>query len=136
MCEVTPDNELINMVERRQIKKTEECAAFTEDGETFLPIPLGTCVSMNFFAFNPGMMDFLEAHFVENIERGLLESPLKYEDLLSNTVCASLAKGHRVRVLPTHDEWLGVTYQEDKPMVMEGIRKLKAAGVYPERLWG
>ena len=41
----------------------------------------------------------------------------------------------RVRVLPTHESWFGVTYHEDKPMVVESIRALKDAGVYKERLW-
>ena len=41
-----------------------------------------------------------------------------------------------VRVLPTHDKWFGVTYKEDKPVVVESIRQLIADGVYPEKLYG
>ena len=41
-----------------------------------------------------------------------------------------------MRVLPTHDKWFGVTYKEDKPVVVESIRKLIADGVYPEKLYG
>ena len=40
-----------------------------------------------------------------------------------------------VEVLRSKDKWFGVTYKEDKPFVMESIRKFKDAGVYPEKLW-
>jgi hypothetical protein len=37
-------------------------------------------------------------------------------------------------VLETSSHWFGVTYPEDKPHVVASIRKLIAAGEYPERL--
>ena len=40
-----------------------------------------------------------------------------------------------VKVLESEDNWYGVTYKEDKPMVVEAIRKLKEEGLYPEKLW-
>jgi hypothetical protein len=40
-----------------------------------------------------------------------------------------------VQVLPTPSHWFGVTYREDRPVVMESIRALVRAGAYPERLW-
>jgi hypothetical protein len=47
-----------------------------------------------------------------------------------------LASGQaRVKVPRTGDAWFGVTYREDRPRVMEGIRQLVARGQYPERLW-
>ena len=30
----------------------------------------------------------------------------------------------------------GVTYKEDKPFVVDSIKKLKEAGEYPDVLWG
>ena len=78
-----------------------------------------------------------EAPLKENLAAGLAKNPLKYEDLLPDAVCEAILAGKaRVRVLPTHESWFGVTYHEDKPMVMESIRALKARGVYRERLWG
>ena len=38
-------------------------------------------------------------------------------------------------VLQTPEQWFGVTYKEDKPIVSAGIRKQIAAGTYPEKLW-
>jgi hypothetical protein len=41
-----------------------------------------------------------------------------------------------VKVLPTRDQWFGVTYKEDRPRVMAELEKLVAAGAYPRSLWG
>ena len=40
-----------------------------------------------------------------------------------------------MRVLHCPAQWFGVTYKEDRPAVVERIRKLIAAGSYPEKLW-
>jgi hypothetical protein len=40
-----------------------------------------------------------------------------------------------VSVLQSHDKWFGMTYQEDRPIVAEELKKLHEAGVYPETLW-
>ena len=40
-----------------------------------------------------------------------------------------------VKVLKSTDRWYGITYKEDKEMVVEAIRKLKEEGVYPQHLW-
>ena len=42
----------------------------------------------------------------------------------------------RVRVLPTTDNWFGVTYREDKPHVQAALAALVAEGVYPTPLGG
>jgi hypothetical protein len=39
------------------------------------------------------------------------------------------------RVVPTDASWFGVTYREDKPFVMESIKTLVDAGVYPAPLF-
>ena len=40
-----------------------------------------------------------------------------------------------MKVLNTPDKWYGVTYKEDKPAVEAAVRRMKAEGLYPERLW-
>ena len=40
-----------------------------------------------------------------------------------------------VTVLESNDKWFGVTYKEDKPLVVESVRKLIAEGRYPENLY-
>ena len=40
-----------------------------------------------------------------------------------------------VKVLQATDQWFGVTYKEDKPIVIQKIKDLTNAGKYPEKLW-
>ena len=40
-----------------------------------------------------------------------------------------------VKVLTTQDKWYGVSYKEDKPVVVAAIKRMKAEGLYPEYLW-
>ena len=40
-----------------------------------------------------------------------------------------------MRVIPTNDNWFGVTYKEDKPIAIEAIRKCISEGIYPVNLW-
>ena len=64
------------------------------------------------------------------------KNPLKSECYLPIEVDRLLKAGKAtVEVLHSADKWFGVTYKEDKPFVMESIRKLKEAGVYPDVLW-
>ena len=40
-----------------------------------------------------------------------------------------------MKVLETSDKWFGVTYKEDKPMVVEAFKKLIGGGEYNEDLF-
>ena len=63
-------------------------------------------------------------------------SDLKSECYIPNTVGELVRAGQaRVKVLRSRDSWFGVTYREDRPRVVESIRRLIADGLYPERLW-
>ncbi len=40
-----------------------------------------------------------------------------------------------VKVLTSRDQWMGVTYPEDKAVVKQQLSALLAQGVYPDPLW-
>ena len=40
-----------------------------------------------------------------------------------------------VYVLPTGDKWFGVTYKEDKALVVKSFAELVEQGVYNKQLW-
>ena len=65
-------------------------------------------------------------------KRGVPKSEHLIPEVMNDHIQQNLA---RVKVLQSHDRWLGVTYQEDKPIVMQGIQKKVADGLYPENLW-
>ena len=58
------------------------------------------------------------------------------EYYIPNIVTDMIVNGQMaVRVIPTDDNWFGVTYKEDKPMAVSAINKYIADGVYPKNLW-
>jgi hypothetical protein len=61
---------------------------------------------------------------------------MKSESYLPSTVNELVLTGQaRIKVLRTNDSWAGVTYREDRPRVVETIRRLVDRGDYPNRLW-
>ncbi len=91
-------------------------------------------VSMNFWGFTPALFPQLRKHFENFLRQSGQE--LKSECYIPTTVNELVAKGEvRVKVLHTPASWFGITFKEDKPQVVESIRKLVAAGAYPPKLW-
>ena len=91
-------------------------------------------VSMNFWGFHPSIFDRTEKMFHQFV-RDTAGQP-KAEFLIPEVVDAMIKEGTgHCSVLTSNDKWYGVTYQEDKHMVVDAFKKLVADGVYPERLW-
>ena len=89
---------------------------------------------MNCWGFTPSVLDGLRRLFGEFLVRN--QANPKAEFYLPTAVNALIQEGRaRVKVLPTPCHWFGVTYRDDRPVVMESIRALIRAGEYPERLW-
>ena len=133
----TDDNEgyLKGIHERTQIKKFGDVAKYTEDNDTWIEIQSRNIVSMNIWGFTPSIFSELEAKFPKFLEASK-DNPLKAEYFLPTVVGSLIAEGKtKVRVLKSEEQWYGITYQEDKPLVKEAIRKLIENEVYPEKLW-
>ena len=74
--------------------------------------------------------------FEDFLKNTVPSNPLKAEYLLPTHIGGLLREGKvTVKVLETTDKWFGVTYKEDKPVVVESIKKLIAEGKYPEKLY-
>lgn len=136
VCRVNGAGMLTSIVERMSIERSGSGAVAKEADGTTVDIPKGTTVSMNCWGFSNSIYNILERHFVNNIASGLENNPLKYEDLLPNAVCEAIVGGDAtVKVVPTKDAWFGVTHKDDKPIVVEKLKKLKEQGVYKKGLW-
>lgn len=137
ICDMNEQGELIAIHERTRIEKRDGGIAFTEDdGETWTFVPADTTVSMNMWGFTRSILDEIKAGFPAFLEEGLKTNPMKCEYFLPAVVSRLLEEDRAAAaVLKSADKWYGVTYKEDKPVVVEAINRMKEEGVYPEHLW-
>ena len=134
ICQVE-DGYLSDVVERTKIAKRGEDAAYTEDDETWIPLSGLSPVSMNFWGFQPSMMEELEKRFPAWLDANLPVNPEKCEYFLPFVTNALIQAGEgRVRVLNCRETWHGITYREDMDDVVSYIAQLRRDGVYPEKL--
>lgn len=136
VCLVDENKNLVGVRETSGIIKTGDNGAAYESEGKLVDIETSSYVSMNMWGFEPKFLAELESGFV-NFLSGLKEDDEKSEYLLP-TIVDNLIKSHRaeVQVLETPDKWFGVTYKEDKPVVVKSIQKLIAEGKYPSKLFG
>ena len=91
---------------------------------------------LNMWGFKETVLDRLEEGFLKFFAEDVLANPMGAEDLIPVEVGRMLRNEEiEVHMLSSRDKWYGVTYQEDKPVVKEGIRKLLEEGQYPQPLW-
>lgn len=138
VCEMNIDGELTGIQERTRIEQREGDVAYTEDdGATWVSISKDATVSMNMWGFSKSILREIKEGFPAFLEKGLQSNPFKCEYFLPAVVSDLVGeKKATVAVLKSEDKWYGVTYKEDKPVVVEAIRKMKESGMYPENLWG
>lgn len=137
VCVATPEGYLANVTERTRIEKTATGARFTEDdGATWTNLAGDTVVSMNLWGFTQSFISETQNRFAAFLDANLSANPLKCEYFLPTVVSALVEEGKaRVKILHSHDKWYGVTYKEDKPIVMQAIADKTASGSYPDNLW-
>lgn len=137
ICELDSEKRLVAINERTRIEKRDGGIAYSEDdGTTWTKLDPDTLVSMNMWGFNHSILDEIKAGFPAFLEKGLAENPMKCEYYLPSVVSGLLEEGKAtVTVLESEDKWYGVTYKEDKPVVVAAIQALKDAGIYPQHLW-
>lgn len=134
VCVTDENGYLTGINERTHIEKRDGGAAYTEDdGKTWAELPMDAVVSMNMWGFSRSLLDELKAEFPAFLKENIPVNPLKCEYFLP-TVVNNLIDQERatVTVLKSLDRWFGVTYKEDKPVVVAAIRKMEEDGKYPK----
>ena len=129
ICEADTEGYLTDIVERTAISRNADgVISDPEAGE----IAEGTLVSMNMWGFTPSFLDELEAGLTTFLQKELPGNPLKGEYYLPFAVDHLIQEGRATaKVLQTAAQWYGVTYQEDKPVVVEALRRMTEDGIYP-----
>lgn len=133
-CDVDENGYLIDVTERTHIEKIDGELQRKDENGKFIPIDGDTIVSMNFWGFTPKCFEFggelFDAFLKVNKNNPKAEFFIPY--VVNEILRSDIAS---VEVLKSDAQWFGVTYKEDKAIVEAAIGKLKAQGVYPEKLW-
>lgn len=134
ICTVDHEGYLAKVVERTKIEQAGEGARYSEDGENWIDISADSIVSMNMWGFTPSFMAELAQRFPAFLDKNI--NTEKGEYFAPSVVNELVAEGKaKVKVLPTDEKWIGVTYKQDKASVIEAVAAKVAAGLYPESLW-
>ena len=134
VCVTDEEGHLQKIHERTHIERHEGSVAYTEDeGKTWTALPQDSTVSMNMWGFSESILKELKARFPKFLEENLPVNPMKCEYFLPFVVDELLGENKAtVKVLKSMDKWYGVTYKEDKPVVVAAIQRMKDEELYPQ----
>lgn len=133
LCTVDDRGYLAGIRETRSIIKTPQGVAVKTDSG-LEALDEDHLVSMNMWMLTPAFLEELRTGF--DAFRTTIQDPLSDEYLLPEILDRHIRDGRaKVLVLPTQDEWFGMTYQEDRAAVMEAVQRLIADGTYSENLF-
>jgi UTP-glucose-1-phosphate uridylyltransferase len=134
ICEVDERNRLRKIIELKNIEKDGGHARNTDAAGGEMLLTGSETVSMNMWGFTPALFAPLREHFVRFLEKH--HDDPNVECFLPNTVNSMIQENQvRVKVLPSGEEWFGLTYREEHPRAVDHIRRLVEDGHYPRRLW-
>ena len=125
---------LTDVVERTAIENKEGHIVFPDENGNEVEIPFDTPVSMNMWGFTPEYFKYTEEAFKAFLTENAQE--LKAEFYIPTLVNDMIKSGKATcQVLDTTAKWFGVTYADDRQMVVDKIQALVDAGVYPNKLF-
>ena len=131
ICEVDSQNHLQRVIETYDIQERDGMISAYNEEKQEITLQPDQHVSMTMWGLPPQILDVLESGFVEFLDNLDEKDAEKKEYLLPKIIDQLLAeKRAEVTLLETPDKWFGVTYKEDKLLVVEAIRGLIEAGVY------
>jgi NDP-sugar pyrophosphorylase family protein len=135
VCEVDGRGLLKRVQERTNIERTVTGVRYAEANGGWTALTGDEVVSMNMWGLTPSLFGHLQDEFPLFLQKNAANP--KSEFFLPMVVDGLVGAGKAsVKVLSTPEHWFGVTYPQDKSVVVEGLRRLVENGVYPEKLWG
>lgn len=134
VCWVDEKGLLKNIVETRQIEKTASGAQAPGSDGKMQYFTGNEVVSMNLWGFKPSCFSFLGEEFRNFINKSVMD--LKSELDIPTSIDKFVKNGQiTIKILMSNERWFGVTYREDKPFVVESLKKMIRNGVYPARIY-
>ena len=126
----TNQNKLLSITETHELKKEGEIVVGKYENID-VKYPVGTEVAMNLIGFQKSIFKKLSYEFSIFLSKNLNHP--KKEFLIPDVVNDLIDE--KVYVSKTNENWFGVTYQDDKKIVKNKIKKLVESGKYPSPLW-
>ena len=134
VCQVDANGKLIAISECTGIERAGSEILQKEADGSVRKFRGDESVSMNFWGLTPAIFPLIEDQLVAFLSTS--SSDPKAEFYIPVAIGETIARGQAtLDVLPTDAEWFGVTYREDKPQVMEALKRLHSGGAYPTPLW-
>jgi len=127
----TVENDILDtVVETENIEKKANCISSNRN----ITLDGSEPVSMNMWGFTPALFNYLHEDFVNflNDEGKELKSEFLIPTVINNLVQNNQEE---VYVLRSNASWFGVTYKEDKPLVITKIQELINSRIYPSPLF-
>lgn len=92
-------------------------------------------VSMLMYGLNRSVIDYIENEFSSFFEKN--KNDLDTCEILLPIVLTDMIKDKKIaiKLIPTYEKWMGVTYKEDLVGLKEYIKSLINQGTYPKNLY-
>ncbi len=134
ICRVDPGGYLTGIAEHKKIGRHGNQITGEAEGAGTVVFTGMEPVSMNMIGFNPSMFGHLKQQFTNFLKKNITVSDAEFyiPSAMNQVILEGTA---RVKVLHTPEKWFGVTYREDREMVIASLKALVDQGIYPSDLW-
>ena len=134
ICMTDENNMLIRVRETKGIGYNAEGKLVCAQEENMSILNQHAIVSMNMWAGYPEFIDYLEKDFINFLNENGNSQDAEY---LLPTIIDNLLQNNKatVKVMKTHDKWIGITYAEDTKLAQESFRAMVKKGIYSADLW-
>ena len=129
------DNKLLKITESKVVKKRNKIIAAPLYSSNGKEIDEDTLVCMNLLVFSPDIFDILEDElylFLSLHGKNLEDFEFQIPDVLDTCLKKNIKT---IDIINTTSTWYGMTYLEDKQLVVKAIKDLTSEGIYPQKLW-
>ncbi len=134
ICKVDSEGYLTHIAEHKKIGRNGNQITGEAEGSVTVILTGKEPVSMNMIGFNPSMFIHLKKQFSDFLKSNLTISDAEF--YIPSAMNLVIHEGTaRVKVVHTPERWFGVTYREDRDMVVASLKSLVDQGVYPSDLW-
>ncbi|MCD7973824.1 MAG: nucleotidyltransferase [Candidatus Azobacteroides sp.] len=134
ICETNTEGNLTSVVERTHIERMDGKIRYKDENNDWVEVDENTPVSMNMWGFTPDYFRHSADMFIDFLKENKenLKAEFFIPIVVNNLIQAGIST---VKVLDTPSKWFGVTYAEDRPMVVNKIKELIERGEYPVKLF-